>query len=225
MPELEVGDRTYVMDDAGFLSEYASWTESFAEALAPSLKIPEPLTERHWAVIRTIRSFYERFGQSPVVFSVCRENGLRLAELGRLFPTGYLRGACRLAGLSYVTAYSTYPALTRYKGLETPAPGQELDERGFLRDAESWTREFAGKMWRDLGHPGPLTEAHWRVLFFLRERFLQERVLPTVFDTALALGLDAPEMERLFPDGYNRGAVRLAGLAPAARPREFRGRE
>jgi tRNA 2-thiouridine synthesizing protein E len=218
MPELKAGERTFILDETGFLADYATWTEAFAEALAPQMKIVGPLTEKHWAVLRTIRDFYERFGQCPLVFQVCRESSLRLADLGRLFPAGYLRGPCRLAGLSYATAYSTYGVLTRYRSLESPVPGQEVDVRGFLRDPESWTREFAEKMWRHLGHYEPPTEAHWRVIFFLRERFLRERVLPNVFETALALGLEAPEMESLFPDGYNRGAVRLAGLAPAARP-------
>jgi tRNA 2-thiouridine synthesizing protein E len=60
--------------------------------------------------------------------------------------------------------------------------------------------------------PGKLTEKHWQVIRFLRDEFAKTGKVPTVFDTCSRNQIEIDELERLFPDGYHRGAVKLAGL-------------
>jgi tRNA 2-thiouridine synthesizing protein E len=57
-----------------------------------------------------------------------------------------------------------------------------------------------------------LTDKHWQILEFLRQRFATNNIVPTVYETREANHLELEELQRLFPDGYHRGAVKLAGL-------------
>ena len=63
--------------------------------------MPPTLTEKQREVIDFLRRFYAERGEIPTVLETCREHGLDLAELGELFPGGYRRGACRIAGLPF----------------------------------------------------------------------------------------------------------------------------
>jgi tRNA 2-thiouridine synthesizing protein E len=60
--------------------------------------------------------------------------------------------------------------------------------------------------------PGGLSESHWNIIHFLRDRFVKNGTVPTVYETCGDNGIDLEELERLFPDGYHRGAVKIAGL-------------
>jgi tRNA 2-thiouridine synthesizing protein E len=57
-----------------------------------------------------------------------------------------------------------------------------------------------------------LTDKHWKVIRFLRESFQKNGEVPNVFQTCEANQIELDELERLFPDGYHRGAVKIAGL-------------
>lgn len=60
---------------------------------------------------------------------------------------------------------------------------------------------------------GRLTEPHW--ISYLRDVHQREKRIPTVYETCETCetcGLDLEELEALFPDGYRRGAVKIAGL-------------
>jgi tRNA 2-thiouridine synthesizing protein E len=118
--------RTYLVDRQGYLRDFDSWDEEFAILLAPRLKIEAGLTERHWDVIRFIRDAYRRDGKCPSMYDTCRACGLFLRDLGLLFPTGYIRGACKLAGLSYREAY------LKYSWAEAASMERELEEAGSL---------------------------------------------------------------------------------------------
>jgi tRNA 2-thiouridine synthesizing protein E len=87
------------------------------------------------------------------------------------------------------------------------------DVRGFLVDPASWDEPYAICRAREWKMPGrELTDRHWQVIYFLRERFRRDRVVPTVYATCRVHGMDIRELECLFPDGYHRGAVKIAGL-------------
>jgi tRNA 2-thiouridine synthesizing protein E len=47
---------------------------------------------------------------------------------------------------------------------------------------------------------------------FLRQRFATNNIVPTVYETCEANHIELEELQRLFPDGYHRGAVKLGGL-------------
>ena len=102
MQTLETKNKTYLLDDDGFLVDPTQWDEDFAEGMAPRLGITDGLTPSHWNVLRFIRATYLETGSCPIVHKTCRANKLSLKDLQRLFPSGYQRGACKLAGVSFM---------------------------------------------------------------------------------------------------------------------------
>jgi len=230
MDTLMFSGRSYRIDDQGFLEDWRDWDEGFAEGLAPETGIPGGLTEWHWEVIRHIRDHFREHGECPLVFSTCRALGLRLRGLETLFPTGYLRGACKLAGLSYRDRFVDYFGEAPAVAVPAPDEIQETPERapalsgpavrgkvyrvdawGFLVDPAEWDALYATNKAREMKHPG-LTARHWQVIDYLRSAFDETGTVPTVIACCHANRLEIDELEALFPDGYHRGAVKLAGL-------------
>lgn len=230
MRTLTFGGKRYQLDDDGFLSDGGQWDEAFAASMAPTLEISGGLTAPHWRVIHFIRdSFHER-GKCPLIYQTCRANGLRLKDLQALFPTGYLRGACKLAGITYKEGFHgsvSIPASLREPSLsaEEPAPIPEMvpappppektyrvDVRGFLADPAEWDEHYAAHKAFEMGMPEGLTGQHWKVILYLRNSFYRKGVVPTVFETCEANQLEIEDLEQLFPAGYHRGAIKIAGL-------------
>jgi tRNA 2-thiouridine synthesizing protein E len=60
--------------------------------------------------------------------------------------------------------------------------------------------------------PQILGEEHWRIIHYLRKSYRKNKTIPTVFETCKDNRIDLADLERLFPDGYHRGAVKIAGL-------------
>ena len=69
--------------------------------MALRVRIADGLTDAHWRVIHFIRREFEETGECPLVFSACKANGLSTTQFKELFPTGYMRGACKLAVITY----------------------------------------------------------------------------------------------------------------------------
>jgi tRNA 2-thiouridine synthesizing protein E len=91
--------------------------------------------------------------------------------------------------------------------------GRELlfDEEGFMWFPEDWTEGVAKALAAE-SHIKDLTDAHWRVLRFLREFFLHNGRAPLNRQLSKGTGLSLLQIERLFPRGIKHGARRLAGL-------------
>ena len=100
--------KIYKIDEEGYLIDPATWDEAFAEAMAPKVMIRHGLTEAHWKVIKFIRNSFDKLNLCPIVYVACQQNNLGLGDLKRLFPTGYHRGACKLAGISYRQGFFQY---------------------------------------------------------------------------------------------------------------------
>jgi len=208
-------DRTYEVDHQGFLKHSEAWDEAFARITAPELEISGGLTDRHWEIIHFIRSQFQETGECPLVFTTCRAFGLRLRELEALFPTGYLRGACRLAGITYRDRFIDFFGETRSpREREAPTPEKlyRVDALGFLADPSEWDETYAKNKAREMKISGGLSEKHWQVLRHLRAEFGRTGMVPTVIQCCRGNGMELEELESLFPDGYHRGAVKLAGL-------------
>ena len=146
--------------------------------------------------------------------------GLSLKELKIFFPTGYLRGACRLAGITYKEGYvgqnpSDWPTYLAIKDANVIYEDKtyRVDVRGFLVDPDEWDVYFAIHRAFDMKIPGgKLTDKHWKIIKFLREIYKKNKKVPTVYETCEKNNIELGELEQLFPDGYHRGAVKLAGL-------------
>ncbi|MFC1587967.1 TusE/DsrC/DsvC family sulfur relay protein [Planctomycetota bacterium] len=95
------GDKTYMLDQFGFLDPPEQWDKDFANGMARLQGIYEGLTEEHWDFISYIREKVLTEKTLPLLVMACAENKLPLGKLKSLFPTGYFRGACRIAGLPF----------------------------------------------------------------------------------------------------------------------------
>ncbi len=93
--------KEYEIDDQNFLIDYYSWDNNFALGMAVELAMTRGLTARHWEVIHIIRNRFYETGTCPVIYEIKWMTDLDVQSLQQLFPTGYFRGACLLAGISY----------------------------------------------------------------------------------------------------------------------------
>jgi len=216
MPTFKSKNKTFEVDSGGFLVDFNRWDEDFAEGMASQLNIPHRLTREHRDVIHFIRDTFKKTGKCPLVYETCRMNGLRRKELKKLFPTGYLRGACKLAGITYKEGYlgqTHLPSTAEDLNVISVEKAYKVDVRGFLLDPDDWDEYYAVYRAYDMKIPGgKLTEKHWQVIKFLRQYFKKNIAVPTVYETCEANQIDLEELEKLFPDGYHRGAVKIAGL-------------
>jgi tRNA 2-thiouridine synthesizing protein E len=214
-------DKSYEIDDQGFLQDYEKWDEGFAEGMAQEAKVKDGMTDDHWRVIHFIRSKFEKNGECPIVYTTCRANNISPKELKALFPAGYTRGACRLAGISYRDRFMDYYGETMpgRKVLPAAVPSGKTDKVyrvdmfGFLVDPEEWDEDFAHNKARELKLAGGLNERRHEIVQYLRRTHTATHVVPSVSECCETLGIELEEMEQLFPDGYVRGAVKIAGLS------------
>ena len=209
-------NRSYEVDSKGFLVDFSSWDENFAEGMASQLRIPNGLTKDHWDVIYSIRITFKETGRCPLIYEAAKMSSLNLTELKKLFPTGYLRGACKLAGITYREGYlgQTYvPGIVEDINMIAVSKTYKVDVRGFLEDPDEWDEYYAAYRAFEMRIPGgELTDKHWQIIRFLRESFKRNNDVPNVYETCEANQIDIEELERLFPDGYHRGVVKIAGL-------------
>jgi tRNA 2-thiouridine synthesizing protein E len=207
--------KRYEVDALGYLIDFNAWDEDFAIGSSPGVSIEEGLTKEHWDIIYFIRDTVRQLGVCPLVYQTVKMSGLPLKKIERLFPTGYLRGACKLAGVTYREAYTRSPGSPGSKE-DTPAdvPGKtyEVDIMGFLVDSDRWDPGYAAFKAQEMGMPVPLSEKHWEIINFLRKRYAENRKVPTIYETCDATGIGLQELEGFFPQGYHRGAVKVAGL-------------
>ncbi len=86
------------LNDEGFLVNPDQWNEDVATELARREGI-DPLTDRHWDVVRFMRSEYESKGTGPTVRVLGKTSGVPVKELYQLFPKGPAKVAAKIAGI------------------------------------------------------------------------------------------------------------------------------
>ena len=99
-------------DDEGYLIDPDLWSDEVAVALARKEGIE--LTELHWRVLRYMRGYLDEHQLIPdarfVIWFLEKEVGLGDAarqRLFELFPYGYVKQACKIAGMRRPRAWST----------------------------------------------------------------------------------------------------------------------
>ena len=109
---LEVGGAALAVDFEGYLVDPAQWSEQVAEELARQEGIV--LSDEHWVVIRFVRDYYEQHQIAPdarhVMKHLAGHKGAGKAgrnDLFVLFPYGYVKQACKIAGMRKPRAWST----------------------------------------------------------------------------------------------------------------------
>jgi TusE/DsrC/DsvC family sulfur relay protein len=109
---LVLRERTVRTDDEGYLIDPADWDAEFAQAIARQEGLE--LTDDHWAVIDFMRRYYDehripadaRFAIRFLAQERGKGNGAR-AALFALFPYGYVKQACKIAGMRRPRVWST----------------------------------------------------------------------------------------------------------------------
>lgn len=91
--------------------------------------------------------------------------------------------------------------------------GREIpfDKEGFFRHAEDWSEDAAVALAHESGL-NEMSDAHWRILRFMRDFYFDRGRAPMNRDLKAGTGLSLLELENLFPGGIRQGARRLAGL-------------
>ena len=204
--------KSYTLDHYGFLHPPEQWDENFANGIAGSLGIYGGLTKKHWDFIRYLRKKLTEEKKLPTVINACAENKVRLKKFRLLFPTGYHRGACKIAGINYEFMCESKYCLCSYEIPPSIRADYKISPLGFLEDFDQWDERFAFFVIREWNLPQGLTERHREIIRFLRGFYERNKDIPTIFETCKATRLTLEELEELFPDGYQRGACRIAGL-------------
>jgi tRNA 2-thiouridine synthesizing protein E len=208
-------DKKYRVDRKGFLIDPREWDEGFAESMAPYVKIKGELTKEHWKFIYFIRHTFDKMNVCPIVYVACKKNHIGVGDLKRLFPTGYLRGACKLAGVTYRESYMQHNWLEHnYKMFEYAYQSKvyRVDAQGFLADPAEWDEHFAINKAYELKMQDGLLPDHWKIIYYLRKKFKKAKKVPTIYELCEENDIELEKLEELFPDGYHRGAVKIAGL-------------
>ncbi len=87
----------------------------------------------------------------------------------------------------------------------------EVDPEGFLVDPAQWTDEIGEEIAHLSGIP-ELTERHWLVVRFMRDRYLDTGTAPTIRSLGKESGVPIKELYELFPKGPAKLAAKIGGI-------------
>lgn len=93
----------------------------------------------------------------------------------------------------------------------------ETDAQGYLKNSQDWTPAVAEAI--AVQEQIELTDAHWEVIRFVRDFYLEYKTSPAIRMLVKAMGQkfgpdkgNSRYLYRLFPDGPAKQATKLAGL-------------
>ena len=87
----------------------------------------------------------------------------------------------------------------------------DVDAEGFLVDPAQWNETIAEAIARENGIP-ELSDRHWLVVRFMRERFLATGTAPSIRSLGKELGVPVKELYQLFPKGPAKLAAKIGGI-------------
>ncbi len=204
-------EKTYTLDERGFLNPSDQWDENFAEGIGEMLGICGGLNEEHWRFITYLRKKFIQEETVPVIILACADNNLKLNDFRFLFPAGYHRGACKMAGINYDFMYKTNYWLT-YETSTLLRSDYKITAMGFLEEYAQWDERFVQIVVREWKLSQGLTEGHRSIISYLRDYYEKRGNIPTISETCRENGLSTEKFRELFTEGYRRGACRIAGL-------------
>jgi len=110
--QMSIAGQRVRLDDEGYLIDPDDWDDNVAAELAQRENIA--LTDAHWKVLRFMREYLAEHQIIPdarfVIRYMARELGARERArdlLFELFPYGYVKQACKIAGMRRPRAWST----------------------------------------------------------------------------------------------------------------------
>jgi TusE/DsrC/DsvC family sulfur relay protein len=87
----------------------------------------------------------------------------------------------------------------------------DVDAEGFLTDPQQWNERLAEQIARDNGI-AELSERHWLVVNFMRERYLSTGTAPSIRSLGKESGVPIKELYQLFPKGPAKLAAKIGGI-------------
>ena len=107
------GGRTVAVDEAGYLTDPGDWSRDFALKAAADEGIA--LTDAHWDLFALMRRWYDEHRVAMdarlAMKYLGEKDGTGKAggrrKLFEMFPYGYVRQACKIAGMKQPRAWST----------------------------------------------------------------------------------------------------------------------
>jgi dissimilatory sulfite reductase related protein len=87
----------------------------------------------------------------------------------------------------------------------------DVDAEGFLTDPELWNEEIAQAIAAENGIT-ELTDRHWLVVRFMRNRYLASGTAPSIRTLGKESGVPIKELYRLFPKGPAKLAAKIGGI-------------
>jgi dissimilatory sulfite reductase related protein len=87
----------------------------------------------------------------------------------------------------------------------------DVDAEGFLTNPEQWNAQIAEAIAAANGIP-ELTDRHWLVVRFMRDRYLQTGNAPSIRSLGKESGVPVKELYQLFPKGPAKLAAKIGGI-------------
>jgi dissimilatory sulfite reductase related protein len=87
----------------------------------------------------------------------------------------------------------------------------DVDAEGFMTDPAQWNERIAEAIAREAGIPA-LTDRHWLVVRFMRDRYLGTGSAPSIRALGKESGVPVKELYSLFPKGPAKLAARIGGI-------------
>jgi dissimilatory sulfite reductase related protein len=87
----------------------------------------------------------------------------------------------------------------------------DVDAEGFLTNPEQWNEQIAETIAAENGIT-ELTDRHWLVVRFMRERFLGTGTAPSIRSLGKESGVPIKELYQLFPKRPAKLAAKIAGI-------------
>ena len=87
----------------------------------------------------------------------------------------------------------------------------DVDAEGFLTDPEQWNEHIAEAIAAENAIPA-LTDRHWLVVRFMRDRYLSTGTAPSIRSLGKESGVPVKELYQLFPKGPAKLAAKIGGI-------------
>jgi len=87
----------------------------------------------------------------------------------------------------------------------------EVDAEGFMQQPQQWSEEI-GVAIAEAAGISTLTEKHWQVIRFMRDRYLSTRQAPSIRTLGKESGVSTKELYQLFPKGPAKLAAKIGGI-------------
>jgi len=104
MATLTVEEKTYEVDEDGYLADIDEWNTDVANYYAMVEGVE--MSDQHWEIVNYLREYYKRYQIAPMIKILLKEIGNKFGPqkgntkyLYELFPDGPAKQACKIAGL------------------------------------------------------------------------------------------------------------------------------